>query len=124
MSNLIDIRDQIKNLANIVEVISESVQLKRNGTSMQGLCPFHAEKSPSFSVTKRLGVYKCFGCGKSGDVIDFVMNYQNLGYVEALRALASRYQIQMDDENRDYERPIPRKEALSKAWLESMEKKR
>jgi DNA primase len=64
--------EQVKSRMEVVEVVSEFVKLKRNGLDYKGFCPFHNEKTPSFSVNKAMGMYKCFGCGKSGDAIQFL----------------------------------------------------
>ena len=73
-----EILERIKNENDIVEVISETVRLKRSGRNFMGLCPFHNEKSPSFSVSQDKQIYKCFGCGEAGNVISFVMKNRNI----------------------------------------------
>ncbi|MFP7753789.1 DNA primase [Thermodesulfobacteriota bacterium B35] len=94
-----DSRDEAKNrvreAADIVEVIGECVQLKRTGSRYTGLCPFHAEKTPSFSVNPQGQFFHCFGCGESGDVFSFVMKYHHMGFPEALETLARRYHIDL-----------------------------
>lgn len=90
--------DQIFGAANIEEVVGEFVKLKRAGKDFKGLCPFHNEKTPSFTVSPNLGIYKCFGCGKGGNVVDFVMEHEKLTYPEALRMLASRYHIEIEED--------------------------
>lgn len=85
--------EQIKARADILEVISEVVQLQRRGTSYFGLCPFHDDKRPSFSVAPAKGIYRCFSCGVGGNVITFVMEYDKITFVEALKKLAERYNI-------------------------------
>ncbi|MBC7390895.1 MAG: DNA primase [Opitutaceae bacterium] len=90
--------ERIKSHADIVEVVSDYLTLKRRGSSLTACCPFHNEKSPSFHVNPRLGIYKCFGCGKSGDGISFVMEYDKLTYPEALRQLAQKYQIEIEED--------------------------
>ena len=72
-----EILEKIKTENDIVDVISESVRLKKAGRSFSGLCPFHNEKSPSFSVSQEKQIYKCFGCGESGNIITFVMKNKN-----------------------------------------------
>ncbi|MCF6360957.1 MAG: DNA primase [Cyclobacteriaceae bacterium] len=89
--------DEIKNRIDIVEVVSDFVSLKRKGQSMWACCPFHNEKSPSFSVSPVKGFYKCFGCGKSGDALDFVMEMEKLNYVESLKFLAKKYGIEVQE---------------------------
>jgi len=79
------------------------VKLKRSGSGMGGLCPFHNEKTPSFKVSPNLGIYKCFGCGRGGNVVDFVMEIEKLTYPEALRHLASKYHIEIEEDNSNRE---------------------
>ena len=74
------IKEEVKAAADIVEVVSDYVKLRRTGSNFQGLCPFHNEKSPSFNVSPNLGIYKCFGCGESGDVISFVMKQDGVSF--------------------------------------------
>ena len=83
--------------ADIVEVVGEFVRLKKRGVNFTGLCPFHNEKTPSFSVSPARGIYKCFGCGKGGNVVNFIMDHENLSYPEALKYLARKYHIEIDD---------------------------
>lgn len=90
--------ERIKEENDIVDVISENVRLKRTGRNFSGLCPFHQEKSPSFSVSQDKQIYKCFGCGEAGNVISFVMKYKNLSFVEAVKVLADRVNISIDFE--------------------------
>lgn len=79
---------RIIDTANIVEVVSDFVHLRRRGANYVGLCPFHSERTPSFSVSPSKGLCKCFSCGKGGSVIGFLMEHEQLTYVEALRWLA------------------------------------
>ncbi len=88
--------EEIKVRADIVEIVSDYVELKRAGVNYKGLCPFHAEKTPSFMVTPHKQIFHCFGCGTGGDVISFVMKKEHLGYVEALQLLAQRCGISFD----------------------------
>lgn len=83
--------------ARIEEVVSDFVKLKRRGSTLVGLCPFHNEKTPSFTVTPAKAIYKCFGCGKGGDVASFVMEHEHMTYPEALRYLAKRYNIEIEE---------------------------
>ncbi|NOZ47972.1 MAG: DNA primase [Chlorobi bacterium] len=85
--------DRIIETANIVDVIQEYVSLKKRGANFLGLCPFHSEKTPSFSVSPTKEIYKCFGCGKGGNVVNFLMEQEKFTYVEALRLLAAKYHI-------------------------------
>lgn len=91
-------KEEIRDAADIVDVVSDYVKLKKAGAAFTGLCPFHNEKSPSFYVTPRLGIFKCFGCGEGGDVFNFVMKMEGVGFVEAMRSLAARYNIELPEE--------------------------
>ena len=84
---------RILNTADIVEVVSDFVSLRRRGANYIGLCPFHNEKTPSFSVSKAKGICKCFSCGKGGSPVNFVMEHEQLSYYEALKYLAKKYHI-------------------------------
>ena len=89
--------DKIFDSAEILQVVEEFVPLKKRGVNYLGLCPFHNEKTPSFTVSPSKGIYKCFGCGKGGNSVNFIMEYENLGYVEALKFLARKYHIEFED---------------------------
>ncbi|MCX6154729.1 MAG: DNA primase [Candidatus Kapabacteria bacterium] len=89
--------EQVRNVADIVDVIGEFVRLKKKGSNYFGPCPFHSEKTASFSVSPERGIYKCFGCGKSGNVINFVMEYHTLNFPEAVRMLALKFSIPIID---------------------------
>ena len=91
-------KEEVRHAADIVEVVEDYVKLKRSGRSWKGLCPFHDENTPSFHVTPDLGIYKCFGCGESGDVFNFVMEMEGVGFVEAMRSLADRYGVSLPEE--------------------------
>ncbi|MDQ3535959.1 MAG: DNA primase, partial [Bacteroidota bacterium] len=93
-----DIIDQIHDRLEIEEVVSDFVSLKRKGQNLWACCPFHHEKSPSFSVVPSKGFYKCFGCGKSGDAIQFLMDLEGLSYLEAMLFLAKKYSIEIREE--------------------------
>ena len=90
--------DQIIQQADIVEVVGDFVTLKKKGQNMWAPCPFHNEKSPSFSVSPAKGIYKCFGCGKAGNSVQFIMDVEGIGYVEALKYLARKYAIEIEEE--------------------------
>ncbi|NCP85300.1 MAG: DNA primase [Bacteroidetes bacterium] len=94
-----EIKEEVKLTADLVEVISDRVKLKRSGNGFTGLCPFHNEKSPSFHVSPHLGIYKCFGCGRAGDVFSFVMEQEGVDFLEAVRLLANRYNIIIPEGN-------------------------
>jgi DNA primase len=86
--------DEIVEAAHIEDVIGGYISLKKRGSSMQGLCPFHNEKTPSFNVSPSKGIYKCFGCGKAGNAVNFIMEYEHLEYIPALQFLAEKYRIE------------------------------
>lgn len=88
---------KILDTADIVEVVSDFVSLKRSGANYIGLCPFHNERTPSFSVSKAKGVCKCFSCGKGGSAVGFIMEHEQLSYGEALRWLARKYNIEIKE---------------------------
>jgi DNA primase len=94
-----DKKEEIRQTADIVEVVGDYVKLKKSGSGFIGLCPFHNEKTPSFHVTPSMGIYKCFGCGESGDVFSFVMAMEGISFPESLRSLADRYGIDIPDEH-------------------------
>jgi DNA primase len=91
-----DVIEKIKYENDIVDVISEKVRMKKSGRNYTGLCPFHNEKSPSFSVSRDKQIYKCFGCGEAGNVITFVMKTRNLPFIDAVKILAERVHIDLD----------------------------
>ena len=90
-----DIVDRILDTAQIVDVVGDFVTLKKRGSNYTACCPFHNEKTPSFSVSATKGIYKCFGCGKSGTAVGFVMEHEHLSYTEALKYLAKKYNIEV-----------------------------
>src|SRR4051795_12075621 len=98
--------ERVKAAADIVEVISAHTDLRRQGTRYVGLCPFHEERTPSFSVEPTEKLYHCFGCGVGGDVIKFVEEKDGLGFAEAVEVLADRYGVELEREQED-----PRAEA-------------
>src|SRR5574343_144847 len=93
-------KQQITSRIDIIDVIGEFVKLKKRGTNYLGLCPFHGEKSPSFTVSPVKEIYKCFGCGKSGNTITFLMEHEKYSYVEALKWLAHRYNVEIEETQR------------------------
>ena len=88
---------EIMDAARIEDVVGDFVTLKRRGANLLGLCPFHNEKTPSFNVNPTRNIFKCFGCGKGGDPITFVMEHENIGYPEALRYIAKKYNIAIEE---------------------------
>ena len=106
--------EKIKDAANIVDVVSEFVTLKKSGSNYKGLCPFHNEKTPSFYVSPARGMAHCFGCGKGGNSISFIMEHEQMTYVEALRWLANKYHIEI------HERELTDREKEEQSQRESM----
>jgi DNA primase len=88
---------QILGRIDIIDVVGSFVKLKKRGTNYLGLCPFHNEKTPSFTVSPAKEIYKCFGCGKSGNTISFIMEHEKYSYVDALKWLANRYNIEVEE---------------------------
>lgn len=106
--------EKIKDAANIVDVVSEFVTLKKSGANYKGLCPFHNEKTPSFYVSPARGTCHCFGCGKGGNSVTFIMEHEQLTYPEALRWLAKKYHIEIR------ERELTNEEKEEQSKRESM----
>ena len=92
--------DRILDAAQIVEVVSDFVTLRKRGVNYVGLCPFHNEKTPSFSVSPSKGLCKCFSCGKGGNAVHFIMEHEQMSYPEALRYLAKKYNIESKERPR------------------------
>ncbi len=92
-----DTISKIMDTARIEEVVGDFVSLKKRGTSLIGNCPFHNEKTPSFNVSVTKGIYKCFGCGKGGDAVHFIMDHEKYSYPEALKYLANKYNIEVEE---------------------------
>ena len=90
-------RQRILDAADIVEVVSDFVSLKRRGANYIGLCPFHNERTPSFSVSRSRGICKCFSCGEGGSAVNFIMKIENIGYYDALKYLARKYGIEVKE---------------------------
>ena len=104
--------EEIKYRNDIEEVISQHVSLKRAGNNLNGLCPFHSEKTPSFTVFTGTKSFYCFGCGAGGDVISFVMRTENLTYVDALRALAKRSGIEIPEDDKSQRAGVRRERII------------
>ena len=96
MNNMRDLIDEVKSRSDIVNVISQYISLKNSGSSYSGLCPFHSEKTGSFHVNQNKQIYKCFGCGEGGDVINFIMKIENLDFMEAVKLLAQKNGIEFN----------------------------
>lgn len=104
--------EEIRSQNDIVDVISGYVPLKRSGSSYKARCPFHTEKTPSFSVSPDKQIYHCFGCGEGGNVISFIMRIENLGFVDALKILADRAGIILPDKNHFQDKKIYKKKLI------------
>ena len=89
--------DKILDATRIEEVIGDFVTLRRRGTNYLGLCPFHEDKNPSMSVSATKQIFKCFSCGKAGTAVSFLMEHENLSYPEALKFLANKYHIEIEE---------------------------
>ena len=105
--------DELAARNSIEEVVGQYVNLKRSGSNLFGLCPFHGEKTPSFSVAPDKGIYYCFGCHKGGGVINFEMEIEGLSYPDAVRALAQRVGMEVPDDE-EYQSRYRKQERL---WL-------
>lgn len=105
---------EIIETAKIEEVVGDFVSLKKRGVNLLGLCPFHNEKTPSFNVNPTRNIYKCFGCGKGGDPVSFLMEHDNLTYPEALRYLAQKYNIEIEEStpSPEYQASLQENESL------------
>jgi DNA primase len=108
-----DAREEIRGRIGILDLVSEYVTLKRAGKSLKGLCPFHAEKTPSFTVNEVFGTWRCFGCGEHGDIFTFLMKMENLTFAEAIERLAQRCGVQLDQPDSASSRRAGRKEILA-----------
>ncbi|ERI90228.1 DNA primase [Clostridiales bacterium oral taxon 876 str. F0540] len=113
-----EIIQKVKDSNDIVDIISETVRLKRAGKYFTGLCPFHHEKTPSFTVTQDKQIYKCFGCGEGGNVITFIMKSRNMDFTESVKLLAERANIQIESEN---PKAVKEKEAAEKLYKINVE---
>jgi twinkle protein len=115
----------VKATMQVQEVVGGFVTLKKHGINLTGLCPFHSEKSASFTVSPVKQMYKCFGCGKSGDAITFLVEYEKLSYLEAIKWLANKYGIELEEHQRkEFVKPVARLEKLSAKALEFFENDR
>jgi len=109
---------QVKDAMRVEEVVGEFVALKRKGPRWLGLCPFHNEKTPSFNVNPTLGIFKCFGCGEAGDAITFLQKHEHLSYLESIKWLAKRYQIELPEEDATPEQKLEQSERESLAVVQ------
>ncbi len=115
--------DRIFDTARIDEVVGEFVNLKKRGVNLLGLCPFHNEKTPSFNVNPARNIYKCFGCGKGGTSVNFIIEHEHLTYPDALRYLAKKYNIEIEEEKISPELEILRDEKESMLLLNGFAQK-
>lgn len=113
--------NELKNIVRIEDVVSKFVKLKKESGGFVGLCPFHNEKTPSFHTKSKGNFFKCFGCGKSGSAIDFVMLKNNLSFVDSVLEVAKIVNFEMEYESKEIVAPIPRLTKLSKDFLENFE---
>ena len=109
--------DELRQRLSIVDVVGKSVPLVKKGQNYWACCPFHNEKTPSFSVNEQKGFYHCFGCGEHGDIISFVMKSKNMGYIDAIKELASQAGLQLPD----YKPKTPEQQARENSYFEIME---
>jgi len=115
--------DRIFETARVEEVVGDFVNLKKRGVNMIGLCPFHNEKTPSFNVSPSRNIYKCFGCGKGGTSVNFIMEHEHVTYPDALRYLAKKYNIEIEEEKQTPEQTILRDEKESMLLLNGFAQK-
>jgi DNA primase len=112
---------QIKDRADILEVVQDFLSLKKKGQNYWACCPFHNEKSPSFSVAPAKGIYKCFGCGAAGDAVKFVMDIEGLSYPEALKYLANKYNIEIEEDTHENPDEYKAQQTLRESVLIAMQ---
>ncbi len=112
---------QIKDRLDIVDVVSEQVVLKKSGNHYWGLCPFHKEKTPSFSVNPQLGIYKCFGCGEGGDALSFIMKTKNIDFMELIKELAQEFGLELPKNMQHGESSKDLKEQMINASVQAAE---
>jgi len=114
-----EVIEKIKEQNDIVDIISENVRLKKSGRNYMGLCPFHNDKSPSFSVSSEKQIYKCFSCGEAGNVLTFIMKHKKLTFLEAAKYLADKANIQLQIEGQEDNKISRKKEFLYSANVEA-----
>lgn len=115
---------KVKDSMNIRDIIGSFIKLKKSGGEFEAPCPFHSDKTPSFKVSPAKGIFKCFGCGKNGDSIAFVMEYSKISYIESVKVIAGILNIELEEEDREkkaIEKPLPRIEKLGKKSLSFLE---
>jgi twinkle protein len=115
----------VKAQMQVQDVVADFVKLKKHGVNLTGLCPFHSEKSPSFTVSKEKQIFKCFGCGKSGDAIAFLIEHEKHSYLDAIKWLAAKYNIELEEhQKREFVKPVARLEKLGPKALSYFENDR
>ena len=116
-----EIVEEVRSRTDIVDIISQYVKLHKRGSTYMGLCPFHNEKTPSFSVSQGKQMYYCFGCGAGGNVITFLMNYENATFPEALQELADRAGVELPKQelSNEQKREADRKSRLLEVQKEA-----
>jgi twinkle protein len=117
--------DQIKNITKIQDVVETFVKLKKQSGNLIACCPFHEDRTPSFTVSPVKQIFKCFGCGKSGDAIAFLIEHQKIGYIDAIKWLAEKYNIEVEEtRTKDFVKPVARLEKLSAKLIQWFENER
>jgi len=96
--------EKVRESTDIVEIIGQNVTLKRAGANYKGVCPFHQEKTPSFIVSPDKQIFHCFGCGKGGDVIKYIMEYEHFEFIDVVKMLAEKAHIPLEYEESEYDR--------------------
>ena len=119
-TNLKELKDRII----VADIVGHFIKLKKSGSTLSACCPFHKEKSASFTIHAKQNAFKCFGCGKGGSAFDFVMEHQSLSFIEAAKLIASIIGFQLEEESKVIAKPVARLEKLSKDFLENFENKR
>lgn len=114
-----EVIEKIKEQNNIVDIISEDVRLKKSGKNYTGLCPFHNDKAPSFSVSSEKQIYKCFSCGEAGNVFTFIMKYKKFNFIEAAKYLAGKANIPLQIEDSQNSKISEKKELFYKINVEA-----
>lgn len=117
---------EIKSKMSTLEVVQDFVKLKRAGANYVGICPFHNEKTGSFTVSPAKDIYKCFGCGKSGDAISFLMEHEKYSYLDSIGWLAKKYHVEISEMKgkKEYQKPVPRLEKVSKRIIDFFENRK
>lgn len=116
--------NELKQKVSIEDIVGRYVKLKKTSGGGIGLCPFHNEKTPSFNVHKIKNTFKCFGCGKGGNAIDFISLHENIGFLDSVRKIADMIGFTLENDNKDIVKPVPRLEKLSPEFLKNFEEVR